>query len=73
MNKFNNMLPDSFLVAPVRSMSKGRALLGADSKTLSLIPCDLNCDNKEKLMSIVKDADAVVICSASSPGKCMSE
>ena len=60
---------DRQIICPVRNMAKARAVLGPESKSLSLLPCDLNVDEKAKYMSIVSGADAVIICSAYSPGE----
>ena len=35
------------------------------------VPCDLTKDRKEKIRTLVAGADAVIICSAYSPGKAM--
>ena len=61
-------VPDRQIICPVRNMAKARAVLGPESKSLSVLPCDLNVDEKEKYLSIVSGADAVIICSAYSPG-----
>ena len=65
---FSENIPDCQVICPVRDMAKARALLGPESKRLSLIPCDLLQDGTEKLSSLVSSADAVIICSAYSPG-----
>ena len=56
------------IICPVRNLAKARAILGPESKFLSLLPCDLERDGNEKVIDIVNNADAVVISSAYSPG-----
>lgn len=56
------------IICPVRNLAKARAILGPESKFLSLLPCDLERDSIEKVIDIVNNADAVVISSAYSPG-----
>jgi putative NADH-flavin reductase len=60
---------DSQVVCPVRNMAKARAVLGPESRRMSLIPCDIARDGKGKFTSIVSGSDVVIICSAFSPGK----
>ena len=61
-------IADCQVICPVRNMAKARAVLGPESKTLSLVPCDLLKDKKGKIRTLVAEADAVIICSAYSPG-----
>ena len=61
-------IPDCQIICPVRDMAKARAVLGPESKCLSLVPCNLDFDDKEKFVSIISGADAVIISSAYSPG-----
>ena len=61
-------IPDCQIICPVRDMAKARAVLGPESKSLSLVPCNLDYDSKEKFVSIISGADAVIISSAYSPG-----
>jgi saccharopine dehydrogenase-like NADP-dependent oxidoreductase len=61
-------IPDCQIICPVRDMAKARAVLGPESKCLSLVPCNLDFDDKEKFVSILSGADAVIISSAYSPG-----
>ena len=56
------------IICPVRNLAKARAILGPESKFLSLLPCDLERDSIDKVVYIVNNADAVVISSAYSPG-----
>ena len=56
------------IICPVRNLATARAILGPESKFLSLLPCDLERDGNEKVINIVNNADAVVISSAYSPG-----
>ena len=56
------------IICPVRNLAKARAILGPESKFLSLLPCDLEGDSIDKVIDIVRNADAVVISSAYSPG-----
>lgn len=56
------------IICPVRNLAKARAILGPESKFLSLLPCDLERDSIDKVIDIVNDADTVVISSAYSPG-----
>lgn len=65
---FSENIPDCQVICPVRDMAKARALLGPESKRLSLVPCDLLNDRIGKLSTLVTNADAVIICSAYSPG-----
>ena len=65
---FSENIADCQVICPVRDMSKARLALGPESKKLSLVPCDLINDEKEKFTSLVSGADAVIICSAYSPG-----
>jgi hypothetical protein len=60
------------IICPVRNLAKARAILGPESKFLSLLPCDLERDGNEKVIDIVNNADAVVISSAYSPGTFIS-
>jgi nucleoside-diphosphate-sugar epimerase len=59
---------DSKVICPVRNMATGRKKLGQESGRFQLIPCDIAKADKNQLESIVGSADAVIICSAYSPG-----
>lgn len=59
---------DSKVICPVRNMSKGRKKLGQESGRFQLVPCDIAKADQMQLESIVCSADAVIICSAYSPG-----
>ena len=65
---FSENIPNCQVICPVRDMAKARALLGPESRRLSLVPCNLLQDGTEKLATLVSSADAVIICSAYSPG-----
>ena len=52
--------PDCEIVCAVRSLSKARSIIGPDTMSLSVLPCDVVKDSPAKVASIVKGADACV-------------
>ena len=48
-------------------MSKGRSILGPDSKLLSVIPCDITSKDQRKLRATIAGADVVIISSSYTP------
>jgi nucleoside-diphosphate-sugar epimerase len=51
------------ITCPVRSLAKGRRDFGPESRSVSLVPCNLVSDRVAKLREIVSGSDAVIICS----------
>lgn len=56
--KFSNVK----IICPVRSMKRGRHILGAESSKLSLIPFDIEKESPSKLCEVLRDA--IVVCAA---------